>query len=49
MDAAQRAMQEARSHASHMARITARGELSASIAHEINQPLTAIITSSFYN
>ena len=44
-DTAQREMQAARAHAAHMARITALGELSATIAHEVNQPLAAIMTS----
>ena len=29
-----------------MARLTTMGELTASIAHEINQPLAAIVTQS---
>lgn len=29
----------------HMARVTTMGELAASIAHEVNQPLTAVITN----
>lgn len=45
-DTAQREMQAARAHAAHMARVTALGELSATIAHEVNQPLAAIMTSS---
>jgi C4-dicarboxylate-specific signal transduction histidine kinase len=46
VDAANRVMQSARSQAAHMGRVTALGELSASIAHEVNQPLAAIITST---
>jgi PAS domain S-box-containing protein len=30
----------------HMSRVTSMGELTASIAHEINQPLTAIVTNA---
>lgn len=36
---------EARAQLAHVARLTALGELSASIAHEVNQPLTAVVTS----
>jgi signal transduction histidine kinase len=36
---------EARAQLAHVARLTALGELTASIAHEINQPLAAVITS----
>ncbi|MBK3745384.1 GHKL domain-containing protein [Paraburkholderia aspalathi] len=42
---AQRAVQEAREHMVHMARVMVLGELTASIAHEINQPLAALTTS----
>lgn len=45
IDAARNAIHEARQQLSHTSRVTALGELSASIAHEVNQPLTAIITS----
>ena len=30
----------------HMARVTAIGQLTASLAHEVNQPLTAIVTNA---
>src|SRR6185437_10034785 len=30
----------------HVARISTMGELTASIAHEVNQPLTAVITNA---
>ena len=36
---------EARAHLLHIARVTTLGELTASIAHEVNQPLTAVVTS----
>jgi len=39
------AMHEARAQLAHAARVTSLGELTASIAHEVNQPLTAIMTS----
>ena len=39
-------LQEAREELARVARLTAMGQLSASIAHEINQPLMAIVTNS---
>ena len=38
-------MQKAQADLAHAARVTTLGELAASLAHEINQPLTAIATS----
>jgi signal transduction histidine kinase len=32
----------------HVTRVTALGELAASVAHEVNQPLTAIINNSLH-
>ncbi|OZI31188.1 hypothetical protein CAL29_24980 [Bordetella genomosp. 10] len=43
--AAEEAVQEARAQLARLARIQSMGELTASIAHEINQPLAAIVTS----
>lgn len=43
--AAQDALIQARSELAHAARVATLGELSASIAHEVNQPLMAIVTS----
>ncbi len=43
---AENAAQEARSELARMARVTAAGELTASIAHEINQPLGAIVNNA---
>jgi PAS domain S-box-containing protein len=40
------ALREAREELTRVTRLTAMGELSASIAHEINQPLTAIAANS---
>jgi PAS domain S-box-containing protein len=40
------ALREARDELTRMTRLTAMGQLSASIAHEINQPLTAIAANS---
>ena len=37
---------EARAQLSHVARVTTLGELAASIAHEVNQPLTATVINS---
>lgn len=39
------ALQVAQQELAHMSRITAMGELTASIAHEINQPLTGLVAS----
>ncbi len=39
------AMQSARTEVAHIARVTTLGELTASIAHEVNQPLAAIVTN----
>jgi signal transduction histidine kinase len=39
------AANEARAQLAHIARVTTLGELTASIAHEINQPLAAVVTS----
>jgi signal transduction histidine kinase len=38
-------MHQARSELAHVARVTSLGVLTASIAHEVNQPLAAIITN----
>jgi PAS domain S-box-containing protein len=38
-------LREAQTELARMSRVTALGELSASIAHEVNQPLAAIVTS----
>lgn len=40
------AVHEARAQLAHIGRLTTLGELTASIAHEVNQPLTGVITSS---
>jgi PAS domain S-box-containing protein len=39
-------LQEANASLAHMARVTTMGELTASIAHEINQPLTVIVNNA---
>jgi len=40
------ALSKARSELAHMARVTTLGALTASIAHEVNQPLSGIITNA---
>jgi PAS domain S-box-containing protein len=39
-------LQEAKSQLAHVARVQAMGELTASIAHEINQPLAAVVANA---
>jgi signal transduction histidine kinase/CheY-like chemotaxis protein len=43
---AEEALQESQAELAHVTRVTALGELTASIAHEINQPLAGIITNA---
>lgn len=40
------ALNKARSELAHLARVTSLGALTASIAHEVNQPLTGIMTNA---
>ena len=40
------ALHNAQTELAHVSRVTLMGELAASIAHEINQPLTAVITNA---
>jgi two-component system, LuxR family, sensor kinase FixL len=42
---AEEALQEAQASLAHVTRVTTLGELTASIAHEVNQPLAAIVTN----
>lgn len=42
---AQHALLEAQAELAHAARVATLGELTASIAHEVNQPLMAVVTS----
>src|SRR6202040_2913070 len=42
---ADEALQATQSQLAHMARVTTMGELAASIAHEVNQPLTAVVAN----
>ena len=43
---AEEALAEAQAELAHLTRMMTMGELTASIAHEVNQPLTAVITSA---
>jgi PAS domain S-box-containing protein len=43
---ADEALRQARSDLAHVSRVTAMGELTASLAHEVKQPLTAAITNA---
>jgi signal transduction histidine kinase len=45
-DDAERALQDARMELAHVTRVINLGELTASIAHEINQPLSAVIMNA---
>jgi PAS domain S-box-containing protein len=42
---AQEALHRAQTELAHVTRVTTLGEMSASLAHEVNQPLTAIVTN----
>ena len=43
---AQEALQEAQAELAHVTRVTTLGELTASIAHEVNQPLAGIVLNA---
>src|SRR5262245_21858720 len=43
---AQEALHKAQTELAHVRRVTALGELTASIAHQINQPLAAVVTNA---
>ena len=43
---AERALKRAEAELAHVTRLTTLGEMAASIAHEINQPLTAIVANA---
>jgi PAS domain S-box-containing protein len=43
---AQEALNKARAHLAHISRITSLAALTASIAHEVNQPLSGILTNA---
>jgi len=42
---AEEALQQAQSELAHLSRVTAMGELVASIAHEVNQPIAGVVTN----
>jgi len=44
----EQALERARSELAHVARVATLGALTASIAHEVNQPLSGIITNGRY-
>ena len=46
---AEEALQEAQNKLAHVTRTQAMGELAATIAHEVNQPLTAIVTNANFS
>jgi C4-dicarboxylate-specific signal transduction histidine kinase len=43
---AERSLQETQSELAHIARVMITGELAATIAHEVNQPLTAMVANA---
>ena len=43
---AEEELHEAQANLAHVTRVTALGELAASIAHEVNQPLAAVVTNA---
>ncbi len=43
---AEEALRQAQADLAHVSRVTTMGELSASIAHEVNQPLTAVVNNA---
>jgi PAS domain S-box-containing protein len=45
-DHAEEALRKAQAELAHVTRVTTLGEMTASIAHEINQPLTAVVANA---
>ena len=45
-DLAEEALRQAQADLAHVSRVTTLGELTASIAHEVNQPLTAVVNNA---
>jgi PAS domain S-box-containing protein len=45
-DHAEQALREAQAELAHVTRVTTLGEMTASIAHEVNQPLAAVIANA---
>ncbi|HVT29771.1 MAG TPA: ATP-binding protein [Lacipirellulaceae bacterium] len=46
IETVERSVYEARAQLAHVARVTALGELTASLAHEVNQPITAMAANA---
>jgi PAS domain S-box-containing protein len=46
VEQAEKALRKAQAELAHVTRVTTLGELTASIAHEINQPLAALVTNA---
>jgi PAS domain S-box-containing protein len=46
IDHAERALSKAQAELAHVTRVTTLGEMTASIAHEVNQPLTAVVANA---
>jgi hypothetical protein len=45
-EAAERSVYDARAQLTHVARVTTLGELTASLAHEVNQPIAATVANA---
>jgi C4-dicarboxylate-specific signal transduction histidine kinase len=45
-DHAEKALRKAQAELAHVTRVTTLGEMTASIAHEVNQPLTAVVANA---
>jgi PAS domain S-box-containing protein len=45
-DHAERALRKAKAELAHVTRVTTLGEMTASIAHEVNQPLAAVVANA---
>ena len=45
-DHAEQALRKAQAELAHLARVTTLGEMTASIAHEVNQPLAAVVANA---
>jgi C4-dicarboxylate-specific signal transduction histidine kinase len=43
---AERELRDAQAELAHISRVTALGQLTASIAHEVNQPITGVVTNA---
>jgi PAS domain S-box-containing protein len=43
---AEEALRQAQTDLAHVSRVTTMGELTASLAHEVNQPITAVVTNA---